>query len=375
MKLFEVNSNEENTIYFMMVYANPPTYGYKLAYEKLLNMAGTSDHAVFINPMQDETLNPLPHEKTLRYNMKIFPNVTFYKRSDKKNALEALQYLSEKYSNIYLVTSDENVSRYQRFYNYAERWGVFNFDIIGLGDSQDPIDPERKNSVARQAVLDNQYEVFKKTIPTRDENVISKLYLDMRKSMLGLDESRAYKYIGEYKQDKFDIFVEKTIQFIYERNNGIKILKEFVEKDPIDNTIFSLSHISPKVKIDLVLTEKAEDFSLGYSELKNRKVIFINSTIDKLDEKLELNKEKFKTALRGAVKLKESTTAGAVSTVNSVLGQPIRRVEKFDLSFVDKIKKDDKNYSKLQTAMKEFIDTHGYIDSNAIEKIKKRLGV
>lgn len=365
MRLHELNNNK-NTIYFMMVYANPPTYGYKLAYEKLLKVSKDANHVVFINPMVDSEINPLSFKKNLSYNKALFPSVNFNEAGNIKTPLEALKYLSNEYDIIYLVTKDENIKEYRRYTKYAENWGVYDFDVIGLGDSKSDDTKGRTNKLARKYVLDNNYQDFKNTIPTDNERLMSSLYLDLRKAMLT---------DSKQKNDEVTEQVNKVIETIREKNSGFSVIEEYFSTDQEGNRYIMLNEINNFFKnIKLVVSNKYKDYSIAKDKDKNY-VIFINSSLKSIDKKLTEDADLFEKTIRNTQRLDE-TTAGAIASSNAVLGQPIKRIPNSDESafeFVKKIKYDRSCRDKLNASMGEFINRNGYIDQNVIKKIKEIL--
>lgn len=347
----------------MMVYANPPTYGYKLAFEKLLNVSKGANHVVFINPMVDPDINPLSFKKNLSYNKALFPNVKFNEVGNIKTPLEALKYLSNDYDIIYLVTKDENIDEYRRYSKYAENWGVYDFDVIGLGDSKGDNTKGKTNTLARKYVKTNNYEEFKNTIPTDNERLMSSLFLDLRKAMMSN---------GDEAKDEVSEQVGKLIESIREKNSGFSVMEEYFSTDKEGNRYIMLNEINNFFKnIKLVMSNKYKDYSIAKDKDKNY-VIFINSSMKSLDKKLTEDSELFEKTIRNTHRLDE-TTAGAIASSNAVLGQPIKRIPNSDESafeFVKKIKYDQSCRDKLNASMGEFINRNGYIDQNVIKKIK-----
>lgn len=350
----------------MMVYANPPTYGYKLAFEKLLRMSKGANHVVFLNPLVDSQLNPLDFKTNLKYNKELFPDVNFNTQGNIKTPLEALKYLSNEYEKIYLVTKDENIENYRRFSKYAESWGVYDFHVIGLGDSKSDDTKGRTNKLARKYVLNNNYEDFKKTVPTNNERLLSSLFLDLRKKML----------VGKTNEkDDVSEGVDSLIEYFMNKNSGFSILEEYFDIDEEGNKFFMLEKVSEIFKdIKLVISNKYKDYSIGKDKDSNY-VIFMNSSLNSVDKKLAEDKAIFEKTIKNTRVLQENT-AGSMASVNAVLGTPIKRIPDSDDSsfdFVKKIKYDKACRDKLNASMGEFINRNGYIDSNAINKIKSIL--
>lgn len=369
MRLHEI-SRSKKTIYFMMAFSNPPTFGYSLAFNKLKALAGTAEHIVFLNPLSDVKLNPLSFKTSLAFNKKIFPNIRFSEAENIKTPLEALKYLSNEYDVVTLVTRDENVTAFKRFGQYADAWGIREFRVLGLGDSSSDATKGKTNTLSRKFVIDNDFDSFKKTIPSEDPELVSKLFLELRKAML-------LNVGGKRKQkDTIEECVDSVIEYVERLSGTFNISEEFLVKDKEGNMIFLLEKITDKFKnIRLVLSNKYKEYSIGRDN-SNNMVIFINTSADKLDKKLVEDKEIVSKTIKNAIVLSENTS-GSMASVNAVLGSPIKRITPSDntsYEFVKTIKYDKSCNDKLSTSMSEFVNRYGYIDSDAINKIKSILG-
>lgn len=368
MRLHELN-NSSNTIYFMMVHSNPPTYGYQLAFDKLKEIAGDSPHMVFINPMHDPEVSPLDFKTVLKYNKALFPSVNFHGTDSIKTPLDALKYLANEYDVVYLVTKDENVKNYQRYKSYADGWGVYDFEVLGLGDSKDAeATSGRTNTLSRQYVLDNDYKAFKSTIPTSDEKILSKLFIDLRKSMLINNKKEK-----DTSQDELEEAVEQVVDFIQQKSDGFSILREYFNKDENGDYYIMLETINKYLKnIKLVVSDKYKDYTIG-KDRQNNCIVFMNGRLCDLNKKAVRESHILEKTISSAKALTE-TTAGSIATANSVLGTPIKRVNNnISYEFVKEIKYDNECRDKLQKCMGEFINRNGYINSAAINKIKEML--
>ena len=370
MRLHEINRSS-NTIYFMMVYSNPPTYGYRLAFDKLKKMADGSDHIVFINPLRDHEVNPLDFKTVLKYNKALFPDVNFHGTSSVKTPLDALKYLAKDYDVIYLVTKDENIKNYQRYKSYAEDWGVYDFDVLGLGDSKNPSATSgRTNSLSREYVLKNDFDSFKKTIPTTNQKILSNLFIDLRKAMLvDKDDDNITSEEEKLKEAFADL-----VNFIHEKSDGFSILREYFNKDENGDYYIMLESINKYWKnIKLVVSNKYADYSIG-KDCENNCIVFMNGRLSDLNKKVAKESHILEKTITKAKTLNETTTAGSMATAAASLGSPIKRVNNNNgFDFVKEIKYDEACQDKLQKCMGEFINRHGYINSDVIKKIKEML--
>lgn len=356
MRLFELES-DENTVYFAFVNSNPPTFGYKRALDTIDEISKNSDHVVFINPAYDGDNFPLKHDKALSYNKKIFPNTNFYTKDDVKNPIQALKYLSDKYSKIYFLTRDKSVNDYRRLYQYAENWGVESFDIIGLGDSSRPLPTGTSKTAAMDAVMDNDYESFKSTIPNNNSQTLSNLFIDLRKEVI----------------DEKNIQESTLVDMYYDILMGISsfsnhTLCENSKYDELGNEVLVMENFVNCFKnLKLVLSDKFNGTKAGVDGSKNY-VILMNTNTAKLQQYVDMNEHAIKKALQYYID--ESITSGSIASSVNVLGSPISR--DIDYTFVNTIKK-SKSFNKQLDAINHVINNYGFIDRNVINTINSKL--
>lgn len=354
MRLFEIES-DENAVYFAFINSNPPSFGYKRALDTITDLSRDSNHVVFINPTQYGTQYPLPFDKTLHYNKLIFRKTNFHKQKNIKNPIQALKMLSSEYSKIYFVTRDKYVKDYRRMYQYAESWGVDSFDIIGLGDSKRPLPTGTSKDVSINAVLDNDYDTFKSTIPSKNKNTLSNLFIDLRKELI--DEKDA-------KVDANEAYTSLLALAKY----GKVQLQESFNVDALGNKVYHLENVMDRFKdLKLVLGDKFKNISFGQDENKNY-VIMLNTDLDKLQQYLEANEEPIKESLSHFIN--ESITSGNVASFSNVIGEPIKR--DIDYSFLYNIKKSN-SLNKQLDAINYVLNNYGFIDGEVVNHIDKEL--
>lgn len=355
LRLFELET-DENAVYFTFINSNPPTFGYKRALDTLREVSKDSEHVVFINPAYNGETYPLPFDKTLEFNKKIFTDVNFSTDKNVQNPIQALKKLSEKYTKIYFLTRDKNIKDYSRMYQYAENWGVESFEIIGLGDSSRPLPTGTTKENSIDAVLDDDYESFKKTIPTSNNRLTSELFLEIKKEML-----------DDTKEDKEKV-EESYLQLLCVAKYSTNYLNETIEYDDMNNRVYALENIMDTFKnLKLVFGAKFKGVSLGKDKNKNY-VLMMNTNKDKLQQFLELNEGSVKKALE--VYLKESITSGVIaSTANMIGGMQKRDI---DYSFIKDIKK-SKSLNKRLDAVNYVLNNYGYINKDVVDEIESRI--
>lgn len=368
MRLFELESNNENTIYFTFITPNPPTYGYQLVLNKLNEISKGHDTIAFINPVQDPSTYPLYFDEVLKFCKKIFPQTKFHEKNDMKNPFQCLKFLSEQYSNVVFLTTDENVKNLQRLYDYADDWGIENFEMVALGDSHSGLPKGMKRSQAVKAAQMNDYDAFKKSIPTTDQKVISNLYLAVRKRLL--DSSGNEDDSMEKVQAEESYLMLKAIT-----EHASASINESAEKDMLNNKTLTLENFFDAFKkLKMVFTPKSNNISLGKDNYDGNYVIMMNTPPESLKQFMDVRREEIKEALEYYhKKLNENSTIGAtnsgnVATLPNTLGTPIKR-STVSYDFVNKIKF-SKSENKVLAAINEFTKKYGFIDKDAIEKIE-----
>lgn len=354
LRLFELES-DENAIYFAFINANPPTFGYKRALDTLKELSKDSKHIAFINPTFDGNEYPLKFDESLKYNKKIFDTVNFSDDKNVQNPIQALKKLSEKYTKIYFVTRDKYVKDYSRMYQYAENWGVESFDIIGLGDSTRPLPTGTSKDNAIEAVVDNDYESFKKAIPSDNKALVSDLFITIRKRIL--DDSESKESVNE-----------AYLKLLCLSKYANYSLNENVSKDQLGNNVYMLENMMNSFKnLKLALGGKFKGVSLG-KDLSNNYVIMMNTNVDKLQQYIELNERPLKEALE--IYLKESITSGNVASTTTMFGDLVKR--DIDYSFIKDIKKSNSLNKKLD-AINHVLNNYGYINKDVVNEIESRI--
>lgn len=357
MRLHEIESND-NTIYFAFINSNPPTFGYKRALDTIKEMAKNSSYIVFINPAYDGNEFPLNHKESLEYNKKVFPNTNFYDKDDVKNPIQALKKLSERYTSIYFITRDNSIKDYSRMREYAENWNVESFDILGLGDSTRPLPTGTSKKVAMDAVIDNDYDNFKRTIPTNNKEVVSNLFISLRKEVLNdpIEES---------------VTSDNLYSLLYSMASHNTIhMNENKKTDRLGNYVLHVDQLVNKMSnLKLVLGDKFKSPKLGKDAQKNY-VIMLNTDVSKLQEYMDLHEHTIKDIIK--VYMNESTTSSSVASVSMLFSTPITR--DIDYSFIKDIKKSN-SLNKHLDAMNHVINTYGLINSDIIATIEDKLNV
>jgi len=357
MRLHEIET-DNNTIYFAFINSNPPTFGYKRALDTIKDMSKNSNYIVFINPAYDGEEFPLTHKKALEFNKKVFPNTNFYDKDDVKNPIQALKKLSEKYTKIYFLTRDHSIKEYSRMKEYAENWNVEVFDILGLGDSSRPLPTGTSKTAAMDAVMDNDYDSFKKTIPSNNSSVLSDLFITLRKEVLN----------EKVNEHTIADNIQSTLYSI--AKNTKSIMNENKQMDRLGNQVFDMSTFINKWEgFRMVFGKKFSNPKLGKDANQNY-VLMLNTDINKLQEYMDLHENEIRKSIQAYIN--ESITSSNVASVSHIFGSPVTR--DIDYSFIKDIKK-SKSLNKHLDAMNYVINHYGVINSDIVATIEEQLNV
>jgi len=361
VRLFEIEK-DDSTVYFSFVNSNPPTFGYKRALDTLRGLSEDSDTIVFINPVQDNKLYPLDFKDSLKYNKRIFPNITFSNEANIQNPIQALKKLSKTYNKIYFVTRDKNIKEYKRMYTYAENWGVSSFEIIGMGDSKRPLPTGVSKEAALLAVEENDFESFKKTIPSSNTQLVSNLFIELRKKMIDI-ENRETDNKTDVEESIFH-----TIKSLASYNSGF--LNESTSKDALSNKVIFLEKwFNSLSNLKIVLNPNASSaVQLGEDLQDGNLALILKSDVNDIDTFMDLNEDKVKKAI--GVYIKETTTSANIATNNSLFGDIVKR--NIDYDEIDNMTY-EKGTPKYLQALNHVINKYGYMDDKAAQKIKELL--
>lgn len=361
MRLFELESDEKS-IYFCFINSNPPTFGYKRALDKVRELSGDASMIAFINPAQDKNLFPLSFKENLAYNRKIFPQVHFDQTGTIENPIQALKKLSKDYSKIYFVTRDKSINEFKRMYTYAEQWGVSSFEIIGMGDSSRPLPTGTAKAASIQSVVDNDFESFKKSTPSNDVQLISRLFLDLRKIII--DDSQ--RQVDGSDDITESVYV--SLKAINDYNKGF--LTESIGRDIYHNKTFVFEGLLDSLKnLKLVFNPKSTAKVKVARDTSDQNIVIIMKCNQyDLDKFMELNESVVRKAIQHYI-TETTTSANIASTVGlfgDIVRRPIDTTVLDDMTFTDHV-------PKYIQALNHIINTYGYMTQEAADKIREYL--
>lgn len=190
------------TVAFTFMRANPPTIGH-LKLIETLSKQPADDHFVYLSHSQDKKKNPLSYDKKLFYAREFFekavPTVQVIE-SDSRTAVQVLGELNGKYSSIIFVAGGDRIEDFDRLLNayngVPTKTGdiLYQFDFIDVVSAGER-DPEAEDvtgmsaSKLRALAQENNFEEFKKGVPSDDEELIQQLFNDVRSNSAHIRES------------------------------------------------------------------------------------------------------------------------------------------------------------------------------------------
>ena len=196
---------EEREVFFTFGRMNPPTIGHGKLIDALVKKSKGADYKIYVSQSQDAKKNPLSYSDKIKHLRKMFPkngrNIIVDKTA--RNAIDIATKLYDMgYKRITMVVGGDQLRTFEvllnKYNGKKARHGFYNFesiDVVSAG-RRDP-DAEGVEGMSaskmRQAVSDNDYQVFSQGIPnSMSDKDTRRLFNDVRKGM-GLKEERSFK--------------------------------------------------------------------------------------------------------------------------------------------------------------------------------------
>ncbi len=182
------------TVVFAFGRFNPPTTGHELLVKlvKKVAKANSADYCIYASATQDKKKNPLPVDRKIHYLNLMFPSTHFYAAGgDQRTPVEVAKYLNKKYKNLIMVAGSDRVPEYQKLldkYNGTE----FHFDsikVVSAGERDPDADDASGMSASkmRTAASKNDFNTFKKGLPSNLRDIDGKRLMNEVRSGMGLD--------------------------------------------------------------------------------------------------------------------------------------------------------------------------------------------
>lgn len=362
MRLFEITQDDNNTVFFVFINANPPTFGYTRALNYLREVSKDSDSIAFLNPVQDNLHSPLHFDENIAFVNKIFRKTNFDRSGKIENPIQALKLLSEKYSKIYFLTRDENVDDFERMRAYAREWGVEEFDILGLGDSERPLPTGTSKEASLRAVLENDFEAFKKTIPSNDKNLLSELFIALRKRMI--DGEREGK--NKVKED-----IEASFHILCNVTENSSMLNESCTINSHGSKEIIVEDIIERMKRLKIVFNPFNKHKVSFAEdtKNNMYALIVKCKPENIRKFFDLNEKEIKKVL--GMYITETTTSANIASSTTLFPT----IKKRDIDYAEVKNLDyDNSKPKFVQAVNHIIEKYGYFDGKIAEKLKDMLG-
>ena len=173
---------------------NPPSTGHELLIKKVKEIAGSSEHRIFVSSTSDPKKNPLSFERKVFWLKKMFSRYNISSDASLKTIFQILERLEKDgYTDVTLVVGSDRVSEFQRvIFPYVNRIDsvksitLNNFQIVSAGERDPDADDVTGMSASklRGFVKENQFTNFEKGIPntlTYQEKYA--LFIEIKKAM------------------------------------------------------------------------------------------------------------------------------------------------------------------------------------------------
>lgn len=334
MRIYEV---ESNTVFVMFAYSNPPTKEYKDYFEQLKSDAGDSEHIIYLNPVSSNELNPLGFKDLFDYNKRFFSGINF-SRDKLHNAVDILRDLSKNYTNVVFYTTPENSDSKDKLEKYASSFGITSFSLRTIKSRF-----SGANEKARKAVIDNDFSLFLKQFSLSNKHILSELFITLRKVIL-LDSTDINK--------KPVSISENILSIIIDKNSTVQLLNEQFRYDRMNNPYLELDNIL------IVENKSLSKAATGKCRYTDKIVLFLPEiTFQYIDKNRSF-----------IDKLYETTVSGNIASLVQPIGIVNRRLDVTELDI------ELEGAADLVTALRLFINKHGYIDNRVISKLKEKYG-
>ena len=309
---------------------NPPTVGHEKLIKKV-SQTNANVKEVYVSKTQDRLKNPLSSTQKIYYMKKMFPQyVRMFKTISSNLILTLLTDLYKRgFREFKIVVGSDRVREFEtiikRYNGEKNRHGFYDFskiEIISAGE-RDP-DAEGVTGISASKVRDyvknNNFDMFKKSIPNLTQSDIVKLFNDLRKGMgLPVKEETTPQPTNEFKgfvdfeqSQKRDLYVREMIFNIGDtvENHKLKLEGKIVRRgtnyivvEDNENNLHKTwiwDCVPKSSNRDIELREHNLDVDYGFeavSEIKKTKTY-----TEKYNKKFnELKKELFNVVKRGSM--------------------------------------------------------------------------
>lgn len=171
---------------------NPITKGHMLLVKEL-NELNVDEKRIYISHTQDKLNNPLPYWLKYSYIEAMvnenFPSIKVMD-SELRTIIQIVKSLSEEgFTSLCLIVGSDRKEGFEELLNKynGDLYSFDSIDVISAGkereDSSEDYISSLSASKLRHYAAVNDWENFRKGIPTTNDNIAYDLYLDVRKYM------------------------------------------------------------------------------------------------------------------------------------------------------------------------------------------------
>ena len=182
------------TIVFAFGRFQCPTTGHELLVKAVKKIAASNsaDYIIYASKSQDKKKNPLPVDKKIHYLNLMFPHTNFKAANEQERTfMEAAKELNKKYKNLIMVAGSDRVAAFDKLLNQYNGTD-FNYDsiqVVSAGERDPDADDASgmSGSKMRDLAKDNNYELFKKGLPSSVRDIDGKRLLNDIRLGMGLE--------------------------------------------------------------------------------------------------------------------------------------------------------------------------------------------
>ena len=205
---------------------NPPTIGHEKLINKVKQHAKehNADHLIVASHSQDAKKNPLTADQKLHHLHRAFPGTNIQvSNKEHPSFIHQLKKLSGKYDHVHLVVGSDRVPEFEKVANKynGKEYHFKKIHVVSAGH-RDP-DAEGTEGMSaskmREHVKNNDYDSFKKGVPSKmSDSHAKRMFHDIRSGM-GLHEE--VEQINEEPTDpNYHAKVHQDLQWHASRNKG-----------------------------------------------------------------------------------------------------------------------------------------------------------
>ena len=165
---------------------NPPTKSHQKVLSAAKQTASGGTFYIFPSRTEDQKKNPLPPDLKIKYMKEMYPEYAenIIDSDEFKTIFDVLVFLNEEgYTAVNVVCGAERVSEIDNLAN-KNNGKVYQFNSINVisAGAKDPDSESESSAMARKATAENDFETFKKTLPSNFKNS-KQLFADLQNVM------------------------------------------------------------------------------------------------------------------------------------------------------------------------------------------------